>query len=200
MYIDADFIIKAASLLSALGALVAAVVAVYKVLENNRKQNEFINAMQEEQTLICYGLRGALQGLVEQGCNGPCKGRTGEVGQAPEQKRPPRISRRAEMAGRRVNKKTKRKKKRIGTMDLILLLVFICLVIFTVTMIRLFQVYGSVPDTLVTCVFATLGGECGILGWIKTNKDKRQDRRWQREDMKREREAMEQAMQQTEEP
>lgn len=54
------------------------------------------------------------------------------------------------MAGRRVNKKTKRKKKRIGTMDLILLLVFICLVIFTVTMIRLFQVYGSVPDTLVT--------------------------------------------------
>lgn len=36
------------------------------------------------------------------------------------------------MAGRRVNKKTKRKKKRIGTMDLILLLVFICLVIFTV--------------------------------------------------------------------
>ena len=60
MYIDADFIIKAASLLSALGALVAAVVAVYKVLENNKKQNEFINAMQEEQTLICYGLRGAL--------------------------------------------------------------------------------------------------------------------------------------------
>lgn len=40
MYIDADFIIKAASLLSALGALVAAVVAVYKVLENNKKQNE----------------------------------------------------------------------------------------------------------------------------------------------------------------
>ena len=104
------------------------------------------------------------------------------------------------MAGRRVNKKTKRKKKRIGTMDLILLLVFICLVIFTVTMIRLFKVYGAVPDTLVTCVFATLGGECGILGWIKTNKDKRQDRRWQQEDMKRDREAMEQAMQQTEEP
>ena len=38
MYIDADFIIKAASLLSALGALVAAVVAVYKVLENKRSR------------------------------------------------------------------------------------------------------------------------------------------------------------------
>lgn len=73
MYIDADVIIKAASLLAALGALAAAVVAVYKVIESNKKQSEIINTMQEEQTLICYGLRGALQGLVEQGCNGPCK-------------------------------------------------------------------------------------------------------------------------------
>ena len=62
MYINADTIIKAASLLGAIGALVAAIVS-----------GEFINAIQEEQTLICYGLRGALQGLVEQGCNGPCK-------------------------------------------------------------------------------------------------------------------------------
>lgn len=70
MYIDADFIIKAASLLSALGALVAAVVAVYKVLENNKKQNEFINAMQEEQTLICYGLRALCKGLWSRGATG----------------------------------------------------------------------------------------------------------------------------------
>lgn len=73
MYINADTIIKAASLLGAIGALVAAIVSVYKVIESNKKQSEFINAIQEEQTLICYGLRGALQGLVEQGCNGPCK-------------------------------------------------------------------------------------------------------------------------------
>lgn len=73
MYIDADTIIKAASLLGALGALVAAVIAVYKVIDMNRKQTEFINSILEEQTLICYGLRGALQGLIEQGCNGPCK-------------------------------------------------------------------------------------------------------------------------------
>ena len=73
MYIDADTIIKAASLLGAIGALVAAIVSVYKVIESNKKQSEFINAIQEEQTLICYGLRGALQGLVEQGRNGPCK-------------------------------------------------------------------------------------------------------------------------------
>lgn len=73
MYIDADFIIKAASLLGAIGALVAAIVSVYKVVEINRRQSEFINAIQEEQQIICYGLRGALQGLVEQGCNGPCR-------------------------------------------------------------------------------------------------------------------------------
>ena len=73
MYVDADVIIRAASLLAALGALVSAIIAVYKVVENNKKQNEVIMNMQEEQTIICYALRGALEGLIEQGCNGPCK-------------------------------------------------------------------------------------------------------------------------------
>ena len=73
MYIDADTIIKAASLLGAMGALAAAIIAVYKVVEMNKKQTQRINSILEEQTLICYGLRGALQGLIEQGCNGPCK-------------------------------------------------------------------------------------------------------------------------------
>ena len=73
MYIDADFIIKAASLLAACGALVGAVIAVYKQIENNKKQSEVIKEIQEEQTIICYGLKGALQGLIEKGCDGPCK-------------------------------------------------------------------------------------------------------------------------------
>lgn len=73
MYIDADTIIKAASLLGAAAALVSAIIAVYKTIENNKKQNEIIKTMQEEQSIICYGLRGALQGLIETGCNGPCK-------------------------------------------------------------------------------------------------------------------------------
>lgn len=70
MYIDADTIIKAASLLGAIGALVAAIVSVYKVIESNKKQSEFINAIQEEQTLICYGLRGACRGLWSRGATG----------------------------------------------------------------------------------------------------------------------------------
>lgn len=71
MYIDADLIIRAASLVAALGVLAGAVTAVYKTVEQNKKQTEVIRAIQEEQTLICYGLRACLSGLKEQGCNGP---------------------------------------------------------------------------------------------------------------------------------
>lgn len=73
MMVTADTVIKAAALIAAAGTLLGAIVAVYKVIENNKKQNEVIKQMQEEQTIICYGLKGALQGLIEQGCNGPCK-------------------------------------------------------------------------------------------------------------------------------
>lgn len=71
MYIDADVLIKAAGLLGALGVLTGAVIAVYKVVEQNRRQSEIIQAIQDEQTLICYGLKACLSGLREQGCNGP---------------------------------------------------------------------------------------------------------------------------------
>lgn len=104
------------------------------------------------------------------------------------------------MAGKRTQAKTKGRKKRMGTMDFILLIVFLCLTVFTIAMIVLFTVYGSVPDTLITCVFATLGGECGILGWIKTTKEKKQERQWQLADMRREKEEAERIAQQTEEP
>ncbi|MFR2116015.1 MAG: hypothetical protein ACLS45_01845 [Subdoligranulum sp.] len=39
-----------------------------------------------------------------------------------------------------------------------------------------------VPDTLITCVYATLGGECGVMGWIKTTKDRNRERKWEQED------------------
>ena len=73
MYIDADVIIKLASLAGALGALGGMVIALYRQYESNKRQSEVIREMQEEQTVICYGLRGALQGLIEKGCDGPCK-------------------------------------------------------------------------------------------------------------------------------
>jgi len=73
LYIDADAIIKMASLVGALGALGGVIIALYRQFESNKKQSEVIREMQKEQTLICYGLRGALEGLIEQGCNGPCR-------------------------------------------------------------------------------------------------------------------------------
>ncbi len=69
-----------------------------------------------------------------------------------------------------------------GTMDIILVFVAVVLLGFTATMIWLFATQGSIPDTLCTCVFAVLGGECGVMGWIKTNKDKNRDRQWEKED------------------
>lgn len=73
MWIDVDTIIKAAALVTALGVLGGVVVSLYKASERDRKQSEIIKEMMAEQSLICYGLRDALQGLIEQGCNGPCK-------------------------------------------------------------------------------------------------------------------------------
>lgn len=65
-----------------------------------------------------------------------------------------------------------KKKKKLGVMDLILLLVGIFLFCFTAVMVVVFIICGNIPDTLVTCVFAICGGECGIMGWIKTEKTK----------------------------
>lgn len=77
-------------------------------------------------------------------------------------------------------------KKKIGTMDVILLVVGVFLLLFTLEMIHTFHVYGAVPDTLVTCVFAAIASECGIMGWIKTAKEKTQARQWMKEDQKQE--------------
>lgn len=68
-----DVIIRAAAVLSAMGVIGGVAVTVVKMILRDKRQSEIIKAMQEEQTMICYGLRGALQGLIEQGCNGPCK-------------------------------------------------------------------------------------------------------------------------------
>ena len=73
MYIDLDTIKEAASAITSISVIIGVVVAVFKVFQINKKQSEFIKTIEDEQTLLCYGLRGALQGLIEHGCNGPCK-------------------------------------------------------------------------------------------------------------------------------
>ena len=70
------------------------------------------------------------------------------------------------------------------TMDFILIVIGVLLIAFTTTMIILFCKYGSVPDTLITMFFGCLGTECGVMGWIKNVKEKTQERQWQKEDEK----------------
>ena len=85
-------------------------------------------------------------------------------------------------------KRRKRKsaaRKKLKTMDIILVVMAVLLVAFTLKMILVFEQTGAIPDTLCTCVFAALGGECGVMGWIKTTKDKLTDRKWQIEDRKK---------------
>ena len=84
--------------------------------------------------------------------------------------------------GKQTNTEKSPKNKSLGVMNIILIIVGICLFLFTIEMIRTFREYGSIPDTLVTCVFAALGGECGIMGWIKTSKNRRREREWEVED------------------
>lgn len=83
---------------------------------------------------------------------------------------------------RRYVKTKKPSRKSPGVMNIILIIVGVSLLLFTIAMIQLFKEYGAVPDTLITCVFAALGGECGIMGWIKTSKERRRERDWEVED------------------
>lgn len=68
----------------------------------------------------------------------------------------------------------KNDKQKLGTMDLILLVIGIFLALFTATMIVIHCITGSTPDTLITCVFGICGIEGGVMGWIKTSKNKLQ--------------------------
>ena len=80
----------------------------------------------------------------------------------------------------------KKKKTKVRTMDVILVVIAVALVAFTLEMIVLYRETGAIPDTLCTCVFAALGGECGAMAWIKTTKDRRTERVWQLQDQARE--------------
>ena len=69
--ISADTIIRAASLLTAMGVVGAVFVWCLKFVERQKKQEKEICAIRHEQTIICYGILACLKGLKEQGCNGP---------------------------------------------------------------------------------------------------------------------------------
>lgn len=86
------------------------------------------------------------------------------------------------MKRRRAKAKAAKPKRQIRTMDVILVVIAIALTAFTIEMIKIFRETGMIPDTLCTCVFTALGGECGAMAWIKTSKERRRERKWELED------------------
>lgn len=91
----------------------------------------------------------------------------------------------AQTGGGKQQKKDKphaRSGGRMGAMDRILIVLGVFLLCFIVAMVVIFIKKGGIPDTLVQCVFGACGLEGGVMGWIKTTKERRQDRRWARQD------------------
>lgn len=78
--------------------------------------------------------------------------------------------------------------KKVGTLNIVLMLVGTFFIWFNWQMILVFRECGSMPETYACAVVAATIGECGICGWIRTNKDKQQDRKWQKQDEKEGRE------------
>ena len=60
-----------AATITALGVIFGAIFAVHKWFLKQEKQDKDIKAIKEEQTVLTPGNLACLQGLHEQGCNGP---------------------------------------------------------------------------------------------------------------------------------
>ena len=80
MYIDAQTIITAASVLAAVTAIAAALIKLYKrsqkpnenaedIAELRKQHEQDVQQIKCENTLICYGLLACLDGLQQLGCN-----------------------------------------------------------------------------------------------------------------------------------
>lgn len=72
-----------------------------------------------------------------------------------------------------------RKQKEIDFIKVCLLVVCILLIVFTVVMIDTFRKYGAVPDTLVTCFFATFSFEiigCALIKIFKLKFPQQKDK------------------------
>ena len=71
MTIDAQTIITAAAVLTALGGIGGVGLWCFRFVERDKRQSRELAAILEEQTVICFGVLACLKGLKEQGCDGP---------------------------------------------------------------------------------------------------------------------------------
>ena len=73
---------------------------------------------------------------------------------------------------------------KIGTLNIVLICVGLFFIWFNYQMLETFKLVGSIPEAYACAVIAATISECGICGWIRTNKDKKQQRDWDKEDRK----------------
>lgn len=59
-----------------------------------------------------------------------------------------------------------------GIMDKVLVFEAAVLILYTVADLAVFWHTGAEPSVLTSCVFGVCGLENGVMGWIKTNKDR----------------------------
>ena len=75
---------------------------------------------------------------------------------------------------RTLRQERKPPKKKMGTMDKVLILEAVVLILYTAADLVVFWHTGNEPDTLTACVFGVCGFENGVMGWIKTTKEKQE--------------------------
>lgn len=80
------------------------------------------------------------------------------------------------------NLKGRKMKKKNRTSKVIITALLVFLLIFTIVCLWLFHSTGEEPSALIGAVFVFCGGECGILGWIRTTKEHQIKRKEEIED------------------
>lgn len=85
-------------------------------------------------------------------------------------------------------KKIKEFVGKIGTLNLILIIVGAFFIWFNWQMLEIFRQYASIPETYACAVIAATIGECGICGWIRTNKDRNREHKWEQEEKEHQKE------------
>lgn len=71
LYITIERIIKLGALLGALALIISYLIKFVMWITRQKKQDAEIKAINEELTLLTYGLRACLTGLQKLGCDGP---------------------------------------------------------------------------------------------------------------------------------
>lgn len=86
------------------------------------------------------------------------------------------------MIAKHMNTNIQNEKKKVRTLNVVLIILGIAVGIFTVAMIQIYLKTGGIPDTLCGCFYGAATGEFGVMGWIRTTKDRDKKRQYDLED------------------